>query len=349
VALATASVPDRDLAGALHEVSNALTVVLGWLDDARSKLPTGSVREAIDVAHCHAVLGHSIARRAVGASVVDSAPVRGALALVRDTVRGVTPVATRRQVTIDVDEEAEDVLLKDAAVVQQILINLLLNAVAFTPEGENIRLTLRNESSSFLFRVRDDGPGIPPEKRDRIFGAGPSMRPGGAGIGLSHSHALAESRGGRLALLDGEHGACFELRWPVSDAPSTTLSRHTAPALLKGMSVLVLEDDPAVMSLLEFGLSSRGVEVYSLASRDELDVFIAEGNAVDAALLDLSPIADDPEAVIKLLKSCSPRVAIYLISGSAAPTTDASSVAGWIRKPFELSEVFQALARAARA
>jgi CheY-like chemotaxis protein len=175
------------------------------------------------------------------------------------------------------------------------------------------------------------------------------MRPGGAGIGLSHSHALAESRGGRLALLDGEHGACFELRWPVSDAPSTTLSRHTAPALLKGMSVLVLEDDPAVMSLLEFGLSSRGVEVYSLASRDELDVFIAEGNAVDAALLDLSPIADDPEAVIKLLKSCSPRVAIYLISGSAAPTTDASSVAGWIRKPFELSEVFQALARAARA
>jgi CheY-like chemotaxis protein len=326
-----------------------LTVVLGWLDDARSKLPAGSVREAIDVAHCHAVLGHSIARRAVGASVVDNAPVRGALALVRDTVRGVTPVASRRQVVIEVDEEAEDVLLKDGAVVQQILINLLLNAVAFTPESETIRLTLRNESNYFLFRVRDDGPGIPPEKRDRIFGAGPSLRPGGAGIGLSHSHALAESRGGRLALLDGENGACFELRWPVSDAPSTTLSRHTAPLMLKGMSVVILEDDPAVMSLLEFGLSSRGVDVFTLATREELDIFVAEGNSVDAALVDLSPIADDPEAALQLLKSSSPRIAIYLISGSAAPTADSSSVAGWIRKPFELSEVFQALARAQRA
>jgi CheY-like chemotaxis protein len=348
VALATASVPDRDLAGALHEVSNALTVVLGWLDDARSKLPSGAAREAIDVAHCHAVLGHSIARRAVGASVVDNAPVRGALGLVRDTVRGVTPVATRREVVIEVDEDAEDVLLKDAAVVQQILINLLLNAVAFTPEGETIRLTLRNESSYFLFRVRDDGPGIPPEKRDRIFGAGPSLRPGGAGIGLSHSHALAESRGGRLALLDGEHGACFELRWPVSDAPSATLSRHDAPALLKGMSVVILEDDPAVMSLLEFGLSSRGVEVFALASRNELDAFITAGNHVDAALMDLSPIADDPDAVIKLLRGSSPRLAIFLISGSAAPNPGASSVTGWIRKPFELNEVFQALARVPR-
>jgi CheY-like chemotaxis protein len=349
VALATASVPDRDLAGALHEVSNALTVVLGWLDDARSKLPSGSVREAIDVAHCHAVLGHSIARRAVGASVIDNAPVRGALALVRDTVRGVTPVASRRQVLIEVDDDAEDVLLKDGAVVQQILINLLLNAVAFTPESETIRLTLRNEANHFLFRVRDDGPGIPPEKRDRIFGAGPSMRPGGAGIGLSHSHALAESRGGRLTLLDGEDGACFELRWPVSDTPSTTLSRHAAPLMLKGMSVVIIEDDPAVMSLLEFGLSSRGVEVFSLGSRADLDLFIAEGNTVDAALVDLSPIADDPASAIALLKSSSPGIAIFLISGSAAPTADSSSVAGWIRKPFELSEVFQALARAQRA
>jgi hypothetical protein len=344
---ATAAVPapDRDLAGALHEVSNALTVVLGWLDDARSSLPAGGARDAVDVAHVHAVLGHSIARRAVGASISDSAQVRGALALVRDTVRGVGPVARRRNLTIHVKDEAEDVLLRDAAVVQQILINLLLNAVAFTPEGDNILLTLRHEGSFFLFRVRDEGPGVPPEQRERIFGAGPSLRPGGAGIGLSHCHALAESRGGRLALLDGGRGACFELRWPISDAPSATLSRATAPLALEGLRVVVLEDDPAVMQLLEFGLSSRGVEVFPLRNREELDDFSTAGYPVDAALVDFSPIADDPESALTVLRACSPTISIFVISGTSVANGETSAVAGWIRKPFELSEIFQALAR----
>lgn len=271
--------------------------------------------------------------------------MRGALGLVRDTVRGIGPVAAHRQVRIVVDDDVEDVLLKDGAVVQQILINLLLNAVAFTPANAAIRLTLRNDGSSFLFRVRDDGPGIPPEKRDHIFGAGPSMRPGGAGIGLSHSHALAESRGGCLALSDGGRGACFELRWPISDAPSTTLSRHVAPLKLQGLTVAVLEDDPAVMSLLDLGLTSRGVEVFSLRCREDLEAFVEAGNSVDAALVDLSPIADDPEGALELLRACSPGISIFLISGSASPSCpDDAAIAGWVRKPFEMAEIFQALA-----
>ncbi|HKQ70859.1 MAG TPA: sensor histidine kinase, partial [Polyangiaceae bacterium] len=62
--------PERDLAGALHEVSNALTVVLGWLDNARANAD-GAALEAIEVARAHAGLGHAIARRAVGAPIGD--------------------------------------------------------------------------------------------------------------------------------------------------------------------------------------------------------------------------------------------------------------------------------------
>src|SRR3954468_13167751 len=73
--------PERDLAGALHEVSNALTVVLGWLDNAleacaqdacapdgsaRTRADVeGATRQAIEIARSHASLGHAIARRAV--------------------------------------------------------------------------------------------------------------------------------------------------------------------------------------------------------------------------------------------------------------------------------------------
>src|SRR6187455_1608999 len=66
--------PDQeaDLAGALHEVSNALTVVLGWLDVAHSRLPPGAARDAIDVALTHARLGHGISRGAIGAEAPES-------------------------------------------------------------------------------------------------------------------------------------------------------------------------------------------------------------------------------------------------------------------------------------
>jgi CheY-like chemotaxis protein len=340
-------VPDRDLAGALHEVSNALTVVLGWLDNARAAA-SGEALQAIEVARAHASLGHAIARRAVGAPVGDGAELRSALNLVRDTVLGVSPIAERRGVSIQVNEEVADVLLPDPACVQQILINLLLNAVAFTPSGETIRLTLHNERNRFLFRVKDDGPGIPEDQRDNLFCPGPSRRPGGAGIGLAHSYDLAESRGGSLALLDGGLGACFELRWPVGDAPSTTLSHSTGPKLLDGLKVAVLEDDPAVMSLLKFGLCARGVELFACANGKELETFARSGRTVDAALIDLSPIAKNPDRAIRSLRRNSPNVSVFLISGTTISAGAGQDIAGWIRKPFELGEIFQALGRARR-
>src|SRR5688572_15563773 len=77
------SAPERDLAGALHEVSNALTVVLGWLDNARDNLEGGPL-EALEIARAHASLGHAIARRAVGAPLQEGTELRSALTLVRD-------------------------------------------------------------------------------------------------------------------------------------------------------------------------------------------------------------------------------------------------------------------------
>src|SRR3569832_1990582 len=75
--------PERDLAGALHEVSNALTVVLGWLDNALDACAPESgsnmdvtARQAIEIASSHASLVHAIARRAVGAPVTEGAELR---------------------------------------------------------------------------------------------------------------------------------------------------------------------------------------------------------------------------------------------------------------------------------
>jgi hypothetical protein len=88
--------------------------------------------------------------------------------------------------------------------------------------------------------------------------------------------------------------------------------------------------------------------VFPLRSGDELRAFSSEGNEVDAALVDLSPIADDPDAALTLLRACSPGISIFLISGTSVANGEGSAVAGWIRKPFELSEIFQALSHSQR-
>jgi CheY-like chemotaxis protein len=116
--------------------------------------------------------------------------------------------------------------------------------------------------------------------------------------------------------------------------------------MLDGLRVAVLEDDPAVMSLLEFGLGSRGVELVALSSLSELQEFGKNGGTVDAALVDLSPIAADPQGAIDSLRDNSPNVSVFLISGTTLSQTLGRGITGWIRKPFELGEIFQALAKA---
>src|SRR6185369_1586659 len=99
---------DTDLAGALHEVSNALTVVLGWLDVARQRLPAGAARDAVEVARTHAHLGHRVARSAIGAEP----PARGssrrpARSVAKAAVMAVTPQAEAQGVSVALDKGSD--------------------------------------------------------------------------------------------------------------------------------------------------------------------------------------------------------------------------------------------------
>jgi GNAT superfamily N-acetyltransferase len=141
--------PEPDLAAALHEVSNALTVVLGWLDGARSGLPSGSEREAVEIALAHARLGYRIARRAIGADVSDVERDRIAAEVARDAVLAVTPEARRSGVGVRlIDRARGNELVGDAPSVLQIVLNLLLNALA--PSGRRRRqLVLERDGDSY--------------------------------------------------------------------------------------------------------------------------------------------------------------------------------------------------------
>lgn len=334
----------RELAAALHEVGNALTVVLGWLDIAQGRADDGPARDALEVAASYARLGHGLARRAIGGDDGAADVEKSASALARAAVLGVTPAAERKGVGVRFETSTGlDDWVADGDAVAQILLNLLLNAVAFSPAGGVVTLALEESDGALMFRVSDEGPGIEPERAASLFVAPDSTRPGGAGIGLAHSAGIACERGGRLGLVRPGPGACFELCWPKSETKSG--ARHPAlPVRLEGARVLVLEDDPAVLGLIELALEARGASVISISSFDGLDSFDAR-MGLSAALFDLSPIAHDPKAALGVLRERAGDVPVVLISGSPSgvPEPVQDEIQAWVRKPFEMAEVIDVI------
>jgi CheY-like chemotaxis protein len=339
---------DSDLAGALHEVSNALTVVLGWLDVASTRPEASAAREAIEVARVHARLGHQIARSAIGAEVPEREnQQRSARSILSAAALGVRPQADLRAVRVVVDSlDPGHALVRDAGSALQILTNLLLNAIDFSPEGSEVLLSVRDIGSSVLFAVTDQGPGIDPERVATLLTAPKSTRQGGAGVGLRHSATLARSHGGELRVARSSPGACFELRWPIAEARSSVrpTTRETKSAV-RGARVLVVEDDAAVCSLVELAFEARGAEVVLAPSREAFARALETSGPFDAALIDLSPLAGDVTSAFDRLHVSCPGIPIILISGVASgmPEEVIDRVTAWVRKPFEMGEVLEVL------
>lgn len=335
------------MAGALHEVSNALTVVLGWLDVAYARLEPGAARDAVDVARTHARLGHGISRSAIGAEAPESSARASGRSVAESALMGVKPQAEQRGVRLELTlTDSGAAMLGSVGSLLQILTNLLLNAIDFSPRGAQVELGVREEGTSVVFSVSDEGPGIDPERVATLLTAPASTRRGGAGVGLRHSAGLSRSKGGSLSVVRTSPGACFDLRWPVDELRAEALPKRGKRASVQGSRVLVVEDDAAVRSLVELALEARGAEPKVVATRNELDAVLAEGGELDAALVDLSPLAADPAGAFQRLRERHPGIPVILISGvaSGVPEDLSNEVSAWVRKPFEMGEVLAVLA-----
>jgi CheY-like chemotaxis protein len=269
--------------------------------------------------------------------------VRSAHNVAIDASLAVEREASAKGVRVHVVPADGEAMIDRAGSALQVLVNLLLNGVAFSPHGGSLELRWEIRDFEAHFWVTDEGPGVPAGMRDQLFGGRQSMRPGGAGIGLSHSHSMAVASGGALRLNQTVRGASFELVWPTCEAPSQLVQRLPVPAAIEGLRVVVLEDDPAVLSMIEFGLESKGATVLAASSVEQLRLAMSTADRVDVALLDLSPIQDDPKHLLEELRRVRAGLPVLLISGSAATPDVELPFSGWVQKPFELNELFEAI------
>jgi CheY-like chemotaxis protein/anti-sigma regulatory factor (Ser/Thr protein kinase) len=169
-------------------------------------------------------------------------------------------------------ELAEAWARADAARVQQIVANLVGNAVKYTPEGGNIVVSLRRDRDEVVLRVRDDGVGMSPELAARAFdlfvqGDESTPRAKGLGIGLALVRQLAELHGGKaFAASSGpQHGSTFTVTLPAIEARPAEQSPLDAPAPQSRHRILVVEDNADARETMAAALELGGHRVYQAA------------------------------------------------------------------------------------
>lgn len=191
-----------------------------------------------------------------------------------------------------------DWVLGDEVRLRQIVVNLLGNAVKFTPAGD-VRLTARWSDNRLRVDVTDTGPGVPKEKRDSIFdrfsqaSEGITKQVEGSGLGLAICKDIAALSGGDVGLADPQpaQGAHF---WMDIALPASTeagdedgLSFAGRPADLSGLKLLVVEDNTVNRRVFTTSLAAAGASVSEVEDGKQALKALSAGREFDAVVMDL--------------------------------------------------------------
>jgi signal transduction histidine kinase/CheY-like chemotaxis protein len=281
---------DEFLATVSHELRNPLNAMLGWVRVLRAgRRDEASLARGLEVVERNTVALNrliedllDVSRIVSGKMHLDVQSVDVAQA-VESAVESVRLAAEAKEVSVDVALDPDvGTVSGDAARVQQVVWNLLSNAVRFNVKGGRVTVRSERVGPDVRLTVSDTGRGIEPEFLPHVFERfrqedGTSTRHhGGLGLGLAIVRHLVELHGGSVRVeSDGVgKGATFAVVLPAGsrDLPADRGPATPAaapPLTLAGLRVLVVEDEPDTRDLLGFVLGRHGADVVVAASADE--------------------------------------------------------------------------------
>jgi len=227
-------------AGVAHEINNPIAIIQGNLEIIRRELCSGhaEIDTEMDLIMGQVARIHNIVDKLLDYSR-HSRPVEpprefDLRQVFDDTLKLVAHEADQKSISIGTEVTAQGVLAMEAYEFQQVLVNLLLNAIQASPVGSKVQLQCWDrESGGIQIRVIDHGIGIAAENLDRIFDPFfTSKGPQGTGLGLSVSYGIIRSHGGEIkARSSAREGTCFEVWLPVQDGKFPVAAGESRQAL----------------------------------------------------------------------------------------------------------------------
>jgi PAS domain S-box-containing protein len=362
--------------GIAHDFNNILGTMLGYTDLLLETIPR-DVQEHMFLERVHRagkrakdlvqqILAFSRTHEYQPLEPTTLAPIiEEALQFIRATI----PM----NITLDYHAQPDcPQVLANATQIHQVIVNLCLNAAhAMKSQGGLLEVTLEEARYSVDQRqilgltkgeyvkitIKDDGCGMPPEVRERIFEPFFTTKSigEGTGLGLSVVHGIVKSHHGVIAVdSEPEHGTRFRIFFPII-APDTVPSQRASSQKAENFfedrgrdSILVVDDEPALVKLYEIALTKRGYRVSSLTSSIEaLELFRRQPSTFDLMLVDQDmPDLTGIQLSDQVLRE-RPDMPIILITGYSADVSEeyltTIGIRHWFMKPVNANDLIQAI------
>lgn len=319
---------DEFLAVLSHELRTPLNAIYGWTQILeQSNFEPNQTRQAIEIISRNVRLQNALIEDLLDVSRIISGKMRlecettSLISIIQSALAAARPAAEKQRVRIEpaLDTSADEIF-GDKHRLQQIISNLLTNAIKFTPAGGSVKVELQREGEKAKLKIQDTGIGIAPDLLPHIFDqfrqadASSKRKFGGLGLGLTIVKHLVELHGGAVfADSEGEgRGAIFTIELPLA-APKIThadlktsqngfASEAAETKPLAGAKILIVDDDSDALDLMCFVLDREGANVVCCQSaKDALQAL--ENSSFDLLISDLGMSEMDGYELIRTIRA----------------------------------------------
>jgi PAS domain S-box-containing protein len=316
---------DEFLATVSHELRTPLSAILGWSQVLRDRVSDPNLKKPLEVINRNALAQVRIiddilevSRIITGKFRIEPKPT-DLLGITRDAIEAVRPSANAKQIEILFHSTSEyRLLLADPDRLQQVVWNLLTNAVKFTTAGGKIEVRERQLGSDVFLSVTDTGAGIAPDVLSHVFDrfwqadSSTTRRVGGLGLGLALVRHIVELHGGTVEAASAGQGkgATFTIRLPIEAVLQPKAEMDPPPleqqaliaGMLTGLRILVVDDEEDARDLIGTVLREAGAVVEtSHSAADGLAAF--KRFRPDVLVSDIGMAGEDGFSFVRSVRS----------------------------------------------